>query len=368
MGDAGLVYTVQDRSVLLPHYKKFLVEPLIRFIPRSVDPNSITHLGHLICLVAVVTLLVFGVGVGEGSSHSIALPFVAAVVLLQLYNWCDNADGAHARATGRCSAMGELLDHGLDMLNTTYIGYAAAISINAPPAWWVGIALVVPAACAATYWEQAETGMFSLGMLNQIESVMLLSTVLLISAFAGFGIWDWVHVGPVTARLTVMGFVCATAVVGILHNVVRVAKQKGAVTILRIAPLFLFNLGVLAANLVGALSPVAAVVVGTAGNVFFGLRSLAMRTAGERPQVETGMVVGGLLVLGFVGWKLAGNSVWYSVDVAVSVCATLFFGAFAVANARDARRKVIRLDREAAAARAAGGAAVPVPVRAKLPR
>jgi phosphatidylglycerophosphate synthase len=362
MSDAGLVYTVQDRSVLLPHYKRFLVEPLIRFIPRSVDPNSITHLGHLICLVAVVTLLVFGVAPG---SQSIALPFVAAVMLLQLYNWCDNADGAHARATGRCSAMGELLDHGLDMLNTTYIGYAAAISINAPPVWWVGIALVVPAACAATYWEQAETGMFSLGMLNQIESVMLLSTVLLISAFAGFGIWDYVHVGPITARLTVMGFVCATAVVGILHNVTRVAKQKGFASVLRIAPLFLFNLGVLTASLVGAMSPVAAVVVGTAGNVFFGLRSLAMRTAGERPQVETGMVVGGLLVLGLVGWKLAGNAVWTSVDVAASVCATLFFGAFAVANARDARRKVIRLDREAHAARAA--APVPAPIPAKIP-
>lgn len=354
MGEAGLVYTVKDRSVLLPYYKRFAVEPLIRFIPRSVDPNSITHLGHLICLVAVTILLVFGVS--PGGDRVVTLPFVAAVAFLQLYNWCDNADGAHARATGRCSAMGELLDHGLDMLNTTYIAYAAAISINAPPAFWVGIALVVPAACAATYWEQAETGMFSLGMLNQIESVMLLSSVLLVSAFGGFEIWDRVHVGPVTARLTVMTFVCATAVVGILHNVWRVAKAKGLSSLPRIAPLFLFNAGVLAAVLTSAMAPVAAVIVGTAGNVFFGLRSLAMRTAGERPQVETGMVVGGLLVVGLVVWRLLGNSVGYSLDVAASISAALFFGAFAVVNARDARRKVITLDREAAAARAAAPA------------
>ncbi len=76
-------------------------------------------------------------------------PFLAAIVCLQLYTWCDNADGAHARRTGQASSLGELLDHGLDMLNTTYIAYAAAIGINAPPGWWVAIALVVPAACAA---------------------------------------------------------------------------------------------------------------------------------------------------------------------------------------------------------------------------
>ena len=35
-----------------------------------------------------------------------------------------------------------------------------------------------------------------------------------------------------------------------------------------------------------------------------------------------------------------------------------FFGAFAVVNARDARRKVITLDREAAAARAAAPAKI----------
>lgn len=350
MADAGLVYTVKDRSILLPHYKRLFVEPTLRFIPKSVDPNAITHVGHAINLVGVAILLAFGIGPSGGSVRA---AFVAAIVCLQLYNWCDNADGAHARRTGRCSAMGELLDHGLDMLNTTYIAYAAAIAINAPPLWWAGIALVVPAACATTYWEQAETGLFSLGLLNQIESVCLLSLVLLISAVFGFEIWDRVHVGPVTARLAVMGFVCATAAVGILHNVVRVVRVEGATALPRIVPLFLFDAGVLLAALLGAMSPVAAVIVGTAGNVFFGLRSLAMRTAGERPIVERGIVIGTALVLGLVTWKLAGGAVGRTLDIAASIAASLFFGAFAVANARDARREVIRLDLAAASAAAA---------------
>ncbi len=344
MGEAGLVYTVRDRSLLLPFYKRLFVEPLIPFIPRSVDPNVITYVGHAINLAGVVILLAWG-------AAGAPLPLLAVVLCLQLYNWCDNADGAHARRTGRCSAMGELLDHGLDMLNTTYIAYAAAMSVAAPPVWWVAMALVIPAACAVTYWEQAETGLFSLGLLNQIESVTLLSVVLLASALFGFGIWDRIHVGPVTARLLIMGFVTATAAFGIANNLWRVSKRKGTSTLLRVAPLLIFELGVLLAAVSGALAQEAAVIVGTAGNVFFGLRSLAVRTAGERPRVETGMAVGALLVLGLVAWRLLGHPGSYAIDVTASVSASLFFGAFAVANARDARREVIRLDREAAAAK-----------------
>ena len=344
MGEAGLVYTVRDRSLLLPLYKRLLVEPLIGLIPRSVDPNVITHVGHLINLAGVVILLAFGAG-------GAPLPLIVGVLCLQVYNWCDNADGAHARRTGRCSAMGELLDHGLDMLNTTYIAYAAAMSVNAPPEWWVLMALVIPAACAVTYWEQAETGLFSLGLLNQIESVTLLSLVLLASAAFGFGVWDHLHVGPVTARLLIMGFVSATALVGITNNLWRVARRKGAAVLMRVAPLLVFEVGVLLAALTGALAQEAAVIVGTAGNVFFGLRSLAVRAARDRPHVETGMVVGAALVLGLVAWRLLGHPGSYAVDVTASVSATLFFGVFAVANARDARRQVIRLDRAAAAAK-----------------
>ncbi|CAN5924700.1 hypothetical protein BH11MYX4_BH11MYX4_55590 [soil metagenome] len=345
MGEAGLVYTVRDRSLLLPFYKRFLVEPVIRFIPRGVDPNAITHVGHLVNLAGIVVLLAFG-------ASGAPLALVAAVLCLQVYNWCDNADGAHARRTGRCSAMGELLDHGLDMLNTTYIAYAAAMSVHAPAAWWVAMALVIPAACAVTYWEQAETGLFSLGLLNQIESFMLLSGVLLISAYAGFDVWDRLHLGPVTARLVIMGFVSATAAVGIAHNLWRVGRRKGARVLLRVAPLLVFEVGVLLAALTGALAPSAAVIVGTAGNVFFGLRSLAVRTDGERPHLEKGIVVGAALVLGLVGGRLLGHEGSDALDVTASVSASLFFGAFAVANARDARREVIRLDRAAAAARA----------------
>ena len=40
MTDPALKYSVQDRSILLPYYKRFLVEPLLPAIPQKLDPNA----------------------------------------------------------------------------------------------------------------------------------------------------------------------------------------------------------------------------------------------------------------------------------------------------------------------------------------
>src|SRR3954466_7884944 len=104
MAEAGLVYTVRDRSLLLPFYRKHVVEPTLRLLSPGLDPNVITHFGHAINLVGVVILL------ASVGTTSIRVPFLLGLACLQAYNWCDNADGAHARRIGRCSAMGELLD------------------------------------------------------------------------------------------------------------------------------------------------------------------------------------------------------------------------------------------------------------------
>ena len=101
--------------------------------------------------------------------------------------WCDNADGAHARRTNQCSAFGEFLDHGLDQLNTVYIGYLTRMRLGVV-ADLVGriIAFIIPGAGAVTYWEQSQTGVFRLGLLNQVESLtVLIASRLFASAIFG---------------------------------------------------------------------------------------------------------------------------------------------------------------------------------------
>jgi phosphatidylglycerophosphate synthase len=338
MATPGLTYTVRDRSLLLPLYKRVFITPTLPAIPRSVNPNSITHAGHLLNLLGTALLLAFYSPAG-------GWPFFVAAVTLQLYNWCDNADGGHARRTNQCSALGEFLDHGLDVLNTTYIAYMSAMSIGAPPLWWVIIAITLPLAAAVTYWEQAETGVFHLGILNQIESVFALSTILVVAGIYGVDVWDRVHVGPVTARLAVMVFVCGMATIGAFHGVWRVVRRKGRLA--AAAPIFGFGVAVFAAAGTGALSIVSSVIVASAGYGFLSLRNLAMRTNERKPRVEWAVVVGIVMLASLTGWRIAGGTVGRSVDIAAAIAAGLSFGFLAVVNARDGRRKVAALDRAA---------------------
>lgn len=331
----GLVYAVRDRSILLPHFKRFVVEPSLRFLPARLHPNVITHVGHLANLAGCLVVLLFA---GHGAG-----PFVVAAALLNFYNWCDNADGGHARRTGQCSAGGELLDHGLDMLNTTYIALVSAVAVGASPEWTALVAISVPAACAVTYWEQAETGLFSLGLLTQIEAVALLTTILAVDAIFGVEIWTRLHVGPVTLRLAMTTFACATALIGMAGNVRRVWKKRGAVR--WVYPLLAFDAAVIAAMFLGALGPLAAVIVGSAGNVFFGLRSLALRTMGRKPRPEAGLVIAAMMLVALSVVSIAGLAFGRTSDIVASAYAVLFFGAYAAINTRESTRAVARLDR-----------------------
>ena len=90
--------------------------------------------GAVLCVIVIFVLFALG-----ASNPLLALgpravcPFPPSAPLLRAYIGCDTAAGAHARRTGQCSAFGELLDHGLDILNVVYISYLTALALGAPP-------------------------------------------------------------------------------------------------------------------------------------------------------------------------------------------------------------------------------------------
>lgn len=314
-------YVVRDRSVLLPLYKRFVVDPLLPAIPGSVHPNLITHVGHVVNALGVAVL--------------VALPtrpawtYLVAMAAVQLYVFCDNADGGHARRTRQCSPGGELLDHGLDLLNVTYIAIIAALAIGASAPWTAAIAIVLPAACALTYWEQSETGLFSLGALNQVESAMLLSAVLVGTAVFGVEVWARLAIGPLSARTVVSTFVVGVALVGVVRNFARVLHHRGGRALASGLTLLAFVTTLLVGVLGGALPAPAAIVAAAAASIFFGVRSLALRAGGLRSTPEPGLVVAVVVAIAIVLLR-PGN-----VTVA-TLAAVAFFGAYGLANARAA--------------------------------
>ncbi len=331
----SLQYSVQDRSLLLPWYKKRVVDPAVAKFPGSLHPNTITHVGHLLNLVGLCAVL---------ASHPArgGLVYLLPAVTLHIYNFCDNADGAHARRTKQSSALGEFLDHGLDLLNVAYIATIAAFAIGASPMGTVAMVAAITGAAAAVYWEQAETGVFQLGLLNQVEATFVLSGVLVCGAFYGPETIGSLHVGSLALRDGVAGIVVTGGVAGMLHGALRVAKKRGAIS--PFVTLFFFGLSVCAAVASKALSwEVGTLAVGT-GYVFFGVRSLTLRMAGRKPLRETGMIALTLVLFG------CALSTRFGIDAKLGarMAATLgvaVLGVLSIYHARRGMLAVVKLDR-----------------------
>lgn len=331
MPSGTLEYRVEDRSILLPYYKRYLIEPLLPYIPARVSPNAITHAGHVANLAAVALLL--GLGARRG------WPFVAATALMQLQVWCDNADGGHARRTNQCSPLGEFLDHGLDVLNVIYIGILTCVALGATPGWWVALTLVIPTAVSVTYWEQAVTGTFRLGLLNQIESAVVLSAVLLASAWFGNDFTANLSYGGVSARQAFCVWAFAQVAVGLGRSVARVARVEPS-ALPAIAPLLAFDVAVVGGVWAGALDVPSAVVIGVAMNVFTGVRTLLRRLGHERPRVEGLLVAGGALLAAVTAVKAAGVALPEGTARALAALACGVFGVRAALDAREGVAKV----------------------------
>ena len=286
---ADLKYSVEDRSLLLPWYKKRVVDPIVARLPRSLHPNTITHAGHLLNLVGLVAVLV------SHPAHG-GLVYLVPAITLHLYNFCDNADGAHARRTGQSSPLGELLDHGLDLLNVAYIATLSAFSLGATPLGTVAMVTCITGAAAAVYWEQAETGVFQLGLLNQVEATFVLAGVLVVDAIVGPERLGALHAGPVTLRDAITFVASAGSATAMLQSAYRVGKRRGAV--LPFVTISLFGVAVMASVWSHTLAWQEATMISGMGYVFLGVRNLTLRMRGRKPLVETGVLVFAVVLLG----------------------------------------------------------------------
>jgi hypothetical protein len=146
--------------------------------------------------------------------------------------------------------------------------------------WSVGAAVVVPAAAAIIYWEQAETGTFQLGMLNQIESIVALTVILIARRV----------LGPLSELLCI-ALLATTTLIGvasIMQSVIRVFGRGRLMPF--IAPL-VFGISIALVAMTGSLPTAAAIAIGAAGFIFLGVRQLQLRIRKEKPVTEYSLIV-----------------------------------------------------------------------------
>jgi phosphatidylglycerophosphate synthase len=343
-----MIYRAVDRSLLLPLYKRLLVEPFLGLIPDGIHPNTITHAGHLLNLLGTATLLLLW---PEGG-----WPFALASLTLQLYCWCDNIDGPHARRTRQSSGLGEFLDHGLDAFSISYIALLTCMCVNAPPHWWVLMAVLIPGLPAVILWEQSVTGVFRLGVVNQIETLSVLSAGLMASAIFGAGVWTKISYAGITLAQIMLGWTSLTIVAVMLQGLHRVWRVSGTAALFTYAPMPAVQVLVVAAGLTRALDPVAAVALGISTSIFIGIRMLSWRVQSRMPEAVPLLWGVAVVLLGVLGVRLGVGEVPPAAAAAVVTTICTLCAALIALDMRKAIAALRHLDAAPSAPAASGGA------------
>lgn len=153
-------------------------DPIARRLPASLSPNTLTLVNHALCWLCL--------GVAAAAPELAPLEALGARLLaaglVAVSLILDCLDGIHARRTGQTSHLGEVLDHGLDALNTGLFGAAAMLTLSADP-WTVVAAMALaplPYAAQLILWHRTQR--FLCSPTSGVEASTLLSL-----AFVGIG-------------------------------------------------------------------------------------------------------------------------------------------------------------------------------------
>ena len=113
---------------------RWLCEPVLPYIPRSLHPNTISLMNHGVSWMTAI-LAVSSVQLPH-PYRSLALACAGLGMLLSMIG--DNLDGMHARATDQCSKLGEMMDHWLDAIVAPLVVIGASFALEMEP-WAIAL-------------------------------------------------------------------------------------------------------------------------------------------------------------------------------------------------------------------------------------
>lgn len=231
-------YQVDEKSLTQNFLLLFLWNPIVKWVPARITPNSITVCGW-VCMVVSAFFIWAALGGNKWG-------YLGAAAFVFLYMTADNVDGAHARRTGQSSRLGEFLDHWLDSLNMVVINMSVILCLGFHDWLLVIVTLWMSIAFFATIWEHHHTGIFHSGRLGTNEGLLMVIglDVLLFAAPAN---WGWIsYHGPThpTLALAFAYLTIAVCLVTVVKTAARVRSKFGDYLpfLLVIAAIFILGL------------------------------------------------------------------------------------------------------------------------------
>jgi ethanolaminephosphotransferase len=179
----GIDDSILSYYVLQPYWNT-----VINYVPRWVAPNVITLAGFLGFLVHFIIALLY-----SDAQLSVPLPswlYFSTGIALFIYQTLDALDGKQARRTGSSSPLGELFDHGCDIiasfLSNFMISYMTGYDLPKTFLSFIVGFLAFYCGTLETYY----TGVLHLGHINATcEGIFLLSLLFCITGIYGTEIW-----------------------------------------------------------------------------------------------------------------------------------------------------------------------------------
>ena len=168
-------YRCNDFSLVTPTFKRWIITPLIKFVPWAIPANIITFVSNGIVYVSLYLAL-------NPELFGKANPLIIATGLI-LYLIGDHLDGMQAKRTGTGSALGEFCDHYLDAFNNGVIMFTmiAVFGISHKPVI-AAVIIVSYWAHMAVFYEQFKTGWLTFEPIGSLEGVLLSALLIALSA------------------------------------------------------------------------------------------------------------------------------------------------------------------------------------------
>lgn len=169
-------YRSESHSALTKGFVRVVVKPLSNFIPQAMPAHFISIITHLVVYLAFYL----------SYQHDLNGPpnyfLIAFLLLMHLVG--DKLDGMHARKHGSASALGEFIDHYLEVFSQVVMLYTIFNLYHISHAWII-IAVVglVVLLLATKYYEQFKTGNLVIGKIGAFELKLLFIIVICSSQF-----------------------------------------------------------------------------------------------------------------------------------------------------------------------------------------
>ncbi len=168
-------YRCKDFSLVTPSFKRWIITPLIKFVPWAIPANIITLVSNGFVYVSLYLAL-------NPELFGKANPLLIAVSLI-LYLIGDHLDGMQAKRTGTGSALGEFCDHYLDAFNNGVIMFTMITVFGISHKAVIAAVIIISYwAHMAVFYEQFKTGWLTFEPVGSLEGVLLSALLIAFSS------------------------------------------------------------------------------------------------------------------------------------------------------------------------------------------